>query len=99
MINLSELSIAQLEELKQQIGQELTLRNEVKNKEYDYEFFVSGKARYPATYEQYKYACALAEQTGSSIQASVSQITKRVEKTEISEWIDLMKKGYSIKVS
>lgn len=91
------MNVEQLIELKQQIENELLLR-ESEGNGFHKEFQISGKAYQPTTYKQYQFAESLAKKTDSVIEETPSQICKRMEMDDMSEAIDLMKEGKRIRI-
>lgn len=95
MLDLTKLTIPELEQLADEITKELKSRQPGS---FDKEVQLSGKAFYPCTYEQIKLATYLADQNGSRIEVNNSQLMKRLEKSEMSKIIDLLKAGKKIRI-
>jgi hypothetical protein len=96
-MNLSELTIQELNDLAAAIANEITSRN-AQNNGFDRVWKLEGKAIYGCTKKQIAYAESLAKKTGSSIAATTSQMMLRLESDEMSEAIDLMKEGKRIRI-
>jgi hypothetical protein len=90
MKQLKEMTSDELRKLKAQIENELESRSEEEKTEIVYT--LSGKALKPASYKQVQ----LFEKLGGVIDCPTSQVTKRMEMSDMSEAIDLIKDGESV---
>lgn len=97
MKKVQEMTNEELQQLLADVKKEIENR-EAKGNGFDREFFLDGKAYRPATYEQFKFAQHLADKTGSKIDATGSQIIKRMERDDMSDAIELMKDGKKIRI-